>query len=136
MESKNKEGRLLPPQACLLIYDGECRLCVSVKMALEQREVNPTRTGIQFVAYQSKAARIALGQRYRSGRPETAFFIQPSGKVLQGLAAFFPILPYIWGGRLVLWGLRFHMVRQLAEWGYRFMARHRYRWFGVAQSIK
>ncbi|MBX3326327.1 MAG: DUF393 domain-containing protein, partial [Nitrospira sp.] len=98
MESKNKEGRLLPPQACLLIYDGECRLCVSVKMALEQREVNPTRTGIQFVAYQSKAARVALGQRYRCGRPETAFFIQPSGKVLQGLAAFSPILPYIGGG--------------------------------------
>ena len=51
--------------------------------------------------YQSEAARTALGQRYRLGRPETAFFIQPSGKILQGLDAFSPLLPHLPGGTLM-----------------------------------
>jgi len=123
-------------QICLLIYDGECRLCVSTKLALERRGVDHTRTGIRFVAYQSEAARIALGQRYRVDRPEAAFFIQPSGKVLQGLDAFSPLLPHLPGGMLVQWGLRIGTVRQLAEWGYRLIARYRYRWFGVAQPAR
>lgn len=115
MDSKDQAERLLSIQACLLIYDEECRLCVSAKMAVERRGVDQAGTGIRFVAYQSEAARIALGQRYRLGRPETAFFIQPSGRVLQGLDALSPVFPHLPGGMLVLWGLRFGSVRQLAD---------------------
>lgn len=136
MELKDQEERSLPMQTCLLIYDGECRLCVSTKRALERRGVNHTRTGIRFVAYQSEAARIALGERYRVDRPDTAFFIQPSGKILQGLDAFSPLLPYLPGGTLVLWGLRIGMVRRLAERGYRLLARYRYQWFGAVPPIR
>jgi len=136
VESKDQEKRLVQTQTCLLIYDGECRLCVSTKMALERRGVNHTRTGIRFVAYRSEAARIALGQRYHLGRPEAAFFVQPSGKVLRGLDAFSPVLPHLPGGTLVLWGVRLGIVRRLAEWGYRLLARRRYRWLGAPSSTR
>lgn len=75
MELKDKERKSLPPQACLLIDDGGCRLCVSAKAVVERRGVDPARTGVKFVAYQSETARIALGQRDRLGQPETALFV-------------------------------------------------------------
>jgi predicted DCC family thiol-disulfide oxidoreductase YuxK len=136
MELMDQGERRLSRQACLLVYDGECRLCVSTKMALERRGVDQARTGVKFVAYQSEMARIALGQRYRLGRPETAFFVQPSGEVLHGLDAFPPVLPHLPGGTLVLWGLRLRIAHQLVEWGYRLLARHRYQWFGIAQPTR
>jgi predicted DCC family thiol-disulfide oxidoreductase YuxK len=126
------EGQL-SRQACVLLYDGECRLCVSTKAKLEQLRSGRTGIGVRFLAYQSEEARRLLGCNYRPGRPEEAFMIQPSGKVLRGLDAFIPFLPHLFGGKLVLWVLRLTGVRQLAEWGYRMVARHRYRWFGVAK---
>ncbi len=69
-------------------------------MGLERRGVDQTITGIRFLAYQSEAARIAVGQQYRPGRPEAAFFVQPSGKILQGLDEFSPLLPHLSRGRL------------------------------------
>ncbi|MBX3350034.1 MAG: hypothetical protein KF747_15015 [Nitrospira sp.] len=113
MEPKDQEEKRLPLQACLLICDGDCRFCVSVKMGLERRGVDQTTTGIRFVAYQSEAARIAVGQQYRPGRPEAAFFVQPSGKILQGPDAFSPLLPHLRGGTLVQWGLRFGTVQPI-----------------------
>ncbi len=104
MEPKDQKEKPLSLEACLLIYDEECRLCMSVKHDLERRGISQTRTGIRFVAYQSEAARTALGQRYRLGRPETVFFIQPSGKILQRLDAFSPLLPHLPGGTLMQWG--------------------------------
>ena len=34
MEPKDQEEKRLPLLACLLIYDGDCRFCVSVKWGL------------------------------------------------------------------------------------------------------
>lgn len=136
MEPKDQKEKQLPLEACLLIYDEQCRLCLSVKNDLERRGVSQTRTGVRFVAYRSEAAGIDLGRRYRLGRPETAFFVQPSGKILQGFDGFSPLLPHLPGGMLVQWGLRLGTVRQLAEWGYRLIACDRYRWFGVAQPTR
>ena len=61
MEPKDQEEKRLPLLAYLLIYDGGCRFCVSVKMGLERRGVDQITTGIGFVAYQSEVARIAGG---------------------------------------------------------------------------
>ena len=101
MEPKGRKEKQLPLEACLLIYDEEYRLCMLVRNDLERRGVSQTRTGIRFIAYQSEAARAALGQRYRLSRPETAFSIQPSGKILRGLDAFSPLLPHLPGGMLM-----------------------------------
>lgn len=131
------EGQL-PGRTCLLLYDGECRLCVFVKAKLDQLRVGQAGTGVRFLTYQSDEAQMVLGRDYRPGRPETAFLIRSSGEVLQGLEAFLPLIHHLPGGKLLLklllWCLGFPSARRLAEWGYRMVARHRYQWFGAAQS--
>ncbi|MBX3331073.1 MAG: DUF393 domain-containing protein [Nitrospira sp.] len=120
-------------QVCLLVYDGECRLCVSTKQKLEAVGVGQAESDVRFLAYQSEAAKRMLGSNYRPGRPNVAFLIRPSGEVVQGFEAFLPLVPIFPGGKLLLWWLRFPSAKRLAEWGYRIVARHRYRWFGEAE---
>jgi len=133
MESKEPNDGQSSPQVRLLVYDGECRLCVSTKQKLEELGVGQAESDVRFLAYQSEAAKRILGPNYRAGRPDMAFLIQPSGEVLQGLEAFLPLAHNLRGGKLLLWCLRFSSAKRLAEWGYRRIARHRYRWFGVAK---
>ncbi|MGZ8405500.1 MAG: thiol-disulfide oxidoreductase DCC family protein [Nitrospira sp.] len=124
----------LPEQACLLLYDGECRLCIFAKAQIDQLRVGrQSGTGVRFLTYQSDEAKLALGREYRPGRPETAFLIRPSGEVIKGLDAFLPLVPNFPGGKLLLWWLGFPSAKRLAEWGYRMIARHRYQWFGEAK---
>ncbi len=130
MECKKQIERTAP--GCLLVYDGECRLCVLTKQKLEQLGVGRTESDVRFLAYQSEAAKRILGSNYPSGRPDAAFLIQPSGEVFRGLEAFLPLVPNLPGGKLLLWWLRFPSAKRLAEWGYRLVARRRYRWFGRA----
>lgn len=121
-------------QTCLLIYDGECRLCISTKRKLEQAGVGQAGSDIRFLPYQSEEAKKALGQNYRLGRPDMAFLVRPSGEVRQGLDAFLPLAPSLPGGSILLWCLRIPLAKRLAEWGYRMIARHRYRLFGETRS--
>ena len=132
MELKERIEGQPSTQVGLLAYDEACRLCVSTKQKLEALGVGQAKSGVRFLAYQSESAKMVLGSNYRSGRPDMAFLIQPSGEVLQGLDAFLPIVPNLPGGKFLLWWLRFPSVKRLAEWGYRMVARHRYRWFGEA----
>jgi predicted DCC family thiol-disulfide oxidoreductase YuxK len=133
MEFKEQNVDKTSPQVRLLVYDAECRLCVSTKQKLEERGVGGAESDVRFLAYQSEAAKKIFGPSYRPGRPDMAFLILPSGKVLQGLEAFLPLIYILPGGKLLLWWLRFPSAKRLAEWGYRLVARHRYRWFGEAE---
>ncbi len=125
-----------PIEACLLVYDGQCRLCVGVKRRLERAGVGETGSDVRFAAYDSDEARQALGNRYQPGRPHVAFFVSRTGHVREGLDAFLPLLPRIPGGRAVQWLLRFRLARRVAEWAYRAVARHRYRIFGKADPVR
>ena len=133
MEFKKQSMGQLSTQVCLLVYDGECRLCVSTKQKLEELGIGQTESDVRFLAYQSETAKRMLGSNYRPGRPDVAFLIRPSGEVIQGLEAFLPLIPILPGGKLLLWWLRFPSAKRLAQWGYRMVARHRYRWFGDAE---
>ena len=133
MEFKKQIMGQLSTQVCLLVYDGECRLCVSTKQKLEELGIGQTESDVRFLAYQSETAKGMLGPNYRPGRPNVAFLIRPSGEVIQGLEAFLPLVPVLPGGKLLLWWLRFPSAKRLAQWGYRMVARHRYRWFGDAE---
>ena len=93
----------LPGQGCLLLYSGECRLCIFVKTKLDQLRVGEAGTDVRFLTYQRDEAQIALGREYRSDRPAVAFLIRPSGEVPQGLDAFLPLLPNLPSGKLLLW---------------------------------
>ncbi|UVT16685.1 MAG: DUF393 domain-containing protein [Nitrospira sp.] len=132
---KRAESRL-DEQVCLLIYDAECRLCVSTKAKLERVRVDQAGTTVRFLAYQSEEAMKALGQDYRPGRPDMAFLIRSSGEVFRGFEAFLPFIPNLPGGKLLRWALRLPFARPLTELGYRMVARHRYRWFGSAKPVE
>ena len=120
----------------LLIYDAECRLCVTAKHALERLNVGdegaagPDGQNIRYVPYQSEEAARRLGADYTPGRPHVAFLVGADGKVSRGLDAFLPLLPKLRGGRLLQALLRIPLFRPLAYAAYRMIARHRYRWFG------
>ena len=133
MDFKEQIEHQLSAQTCLLIYDAECRLCASIKQTLEDLGVGQAESDVRFLAYQSEAAKRIFGPSYRPGRPDVAFLIRPSGEVLQGLEAFLPLVPILPGGRLLQWCLGFSFAKRLAEWGYRMVARHRYRWFGEGE---
>ncbi len=122
-----------PGQACLLIYDGQCRLCVSTKQKIEQAGVGRAGHNVRFISYQSDEAKQVLGSAYRPGRPDMAFLVKPTGAICQGLDAFLPLVPGLPGGHVLLWLLRAPLVKSLARWGYQLIARHRYRLFGEVQ---
>jgi predicted DCC family thiol-disulfide oxidoreductase YuxK len=82
-------------QACLLVYDGECRLCVTAKKGLERLETHADAAAIRMVAYQSEEAKQALGKGYRPGRPDVAFLVGPKGEIASGLDAFLILLSIV-----------------------------------------
>ncbi len=116
-----------PGEERILIYDGQCRLCVTAKEGLERVGGNG---GVRFVPYQSEEAACRLGRDYRPGRPDVAFLVEENGTVRRGLDAFLPLLPGLRGGRALLALMRVPLLRPLALLAYRLVARYRYTWFG------
>jgi predicted DCC family thiol-disulfide oxidoreductase YuxK len=113
-----------------LIYDGQCRLCVTAKEGLERLGPDPPHSDIRFVPYQSEEAVCRLGSEYKPGRPDVAFLVEPDGTISRGLDAFLPLVPGLPGGRVLHAILRVPLIRPLAYLAYRLVARYRYRWFG------
>lgn len=118
------------PQACLLIYDGECRLCVTAKKGLERLEMQEDATPIRMVPYQSDEAKQALGVVYRPGRPDVAFLIRSDGEIASGLDAFLALLPGLKGGRLLSGFFSIPLVKPIGYLLYWCVARYRYAVFG------
>ncbi len=114
----------------VVIYDGECRMCVTAKEGLERMGGGDRA---RFIPYQSEEAVGRLGSRYKPGRPDVAYLVEPNGTIRPGLDAFLPLLPGLPGGRLLLALMRIPLVRPLAEWAYGIVARHRYAWFGTVK---
>ena len=111
----------------VLIYDGQCRLCVTAKEGLERiGEVKDVR----FVPYQSEEAASRLGTEYQPGRPCVAFLVEGDGTIRRGLDAFLPLVPGLPGGRVIQVLMRVPILRPLAYLAYRLIARYRYTLFG------
>lgn len=123
-------------QRCLLIYDSDCRLCVTAKDGLERWGGESQSQPVRFVPYQSEEAVRRLGAEYQPGRPDVAFLVQPDGTIQRGLEAFLPLLPGLPGGRLFLILVRIPFLRPLAVLAYRLIARNRYRWFGAVTRLR
>ena len=111
----------------ILIYDAQCRLCVTAKERIERlgQDLN-----VRWVPYQSDEAIDRLGSEYRPGRPDVAFLVECDGTVQKGLDAFLPLVSGLRGGRMLQALMRIPAVRPLGSLLYRLMARHRYRLFG------
>lgn len=110
-----------------LIYDDQCRLCVTAKEGLERVGEG---TEVRFVPYQSEEAARRLGADYKPGRPDAAFLVEGDGTISRGLDAFLPLVPGLRGGRVLHAILKAPLIRPLAELAYRLIARHRYKLFG------
>ena len=117
-------------QACLLVYDGQCRLCVTAKKGLERLEPHADATPIRMVPYQSEEAKRALGASYRPGRPNVAFLVRPNGEIDRGLDAFLALLPGLKGGRGLSVLLSLPLVKPFGYLLYWVVARYRYAIFG------
>lgn len=111
----------------VLIYDAQCRLCVTAKEGIERLG---GERAVRFVPYQSEEAARWLGGNYKPGRPNVAFLIERDGMIRRGLDAFLPLLPGLRGGRALHALMAFPLARPLAYLAYRIVARYRYRWFG------
>ena len=118
----------------ILIYDGQCRLCVTAKEGLERLEGARLDGTVRCVPYQSEEAARCLGSEYRPGHPDVAFLVDADGRVSRGLDAFLPMLPGLRGGRMLLALMRIPVLKPLAYLAYRIVARYRYRWFGQVRS--
>ena len=130
----NQTNQINPPrtsQACLLIYDGQCRLCVTAKKGLERLETHADAAPVRMVPYQSEEAKQALRASYRPGRPNAAFLVRPNGEIARGLDAFLALLPGLKGGRILAALLRFPLVKPFGYLLYWFVARYRYSIFGT-----
>lgn len=111
----------------MLIYDAQCRLCMTAKEGLQKLG---STENIRYVPYQTDEARSCLGDVYKSGRPDAAFLVMSDGTVRRGLDAFLPLLPGLPGGRFLVRLMRLSLLRPLAYLAYRIVARYRYAWFG------
>ena len=116
----------------ILIYDGQCRLCVTAKSGIERLGVPQD---VRWVSYQSEEAARCLGEAYQPGRPDAAFLVESDGTIRKGLDAFVPLLPGLRGGWLLLALWRMPILRPIAYILYRVIARYRYRWFGTVTTF-
>lgn len=117
-------------ETCLLVYDGQCRLCVTAKKGLERLETHADAAPVRMIPYQSEEAKQALGKSYRPGRPNAAFLVHPNGEVARGLDAFLALLPGLKGGLALTALLSFPLVKPISYLLYWFVARYRYAVFG------
>ncbi len=134
MNQINKTNPANPPRAsqtCLLVYDGQCRLCVTAKKGLERLETHAGVIPVRMVPYQSEEAKQALGEGYRPGRPNVAFLVHPNGEIARGLDAFLSLLPGLKGGQVLSVFLRIPLVKPFGYLLYWFVARYRYSIFGT-----
>ena len=116
----------------VLIYDGECRMCVAAREGIER--LGGAGRDVRFVPYQSEEAACRLGAAYKPGRPDVAFLVDRNGRVTAGLDAFIPLLPGLRGGRFIQALLRLPFGRSLGYLVYRIVAKNRYRWFGAVKE--
>lgn len=117
-------------QTCLLVYDGECRLCVTAKKGLDRLDTHADAAPVRMVPYQSEEAKQALGESYRPDRPNAAFLVRPDGGIARGLDAFLALLPGLKGGRILSALLSLPLVKPVGYLLYWFVARYRYAVFG------
>ena len=117
-------------QNCTLIYDGDCRLCVTAKEGIEKAAQGDSLAHIRFIPYQSDEAARQLGKEDRPGRPDAAFLVGSDGSIRKGLDAFVPLLPGLKGGALLGRLARISWARPVAYLLYRLIARYRYHLFG------
>lgn len=123
----------VPEQPIIILFDGVCNLCSGAVKFLIARDPHAQ---FRFAALQSHAARrvcAALGHELlASGTPSTIVVID-QGRAMERSDAALAIarhMPFPWP----MLGVFRVLPRGLRDALYRFVARHRYRWFGRSET--
>lgn len=116
----------------IILFDEKCNLCANVVRFVLPRD---TRGYFRFASLQGSAATrecAALGFILESGTTPTTLIVLEHGRVLKASDAALAIarqLSFPWCIAVV-----FRVVpRALRDVCYRFVAAHRYRWFGASE---
>lgn len=121
------------PSRNILIYDAECRLCVSSKEWVERWD---RRRRISFLPFQTAEAKERVPDLAGMTCIDAMRFIDAEGKVTSGVEAFRRMLPLLPFGRPLSLLFYFPGVPWLAAKVYHHVAENRYRWFGRVSENK
>jgi predicted DCC family thiol-disulfide oxidoreductase YuxK len=119
----------------VVLFDGVCNLCNRSVDFILQRDA---KAYFRFASLQSDAARRLLAEHGRAEAsphaPESIVLIE-DGRVYERSTAVLRIARHLRGwARLAL--IAFAFPRPLRDAVYRWIARHRYRWFGQRESCR
>ncbi len=120
----------------ILLYDGVCGLCNRLVQFSLKRDTNHS---LRFASLQSNFAATVL-QRYRLDPRDldTVYFVADYGRPEERLStrsdAVIAVLRHIGGAWTVVAALLRAVPSWLRDWGYKMIARNRYRIFGKSDS--
>jgi len=113
---------------CVLIYDAECRLCMTSKEILEKWD---RLHRIKFLPFQSIEAREISPDLAEQTNIDAMRFVETDQRVFVGIEAFRQMLPMLPMGRFLSILLNLPGVSWLAGKIYGVIAKNRIRWFGA-----
>lgn len=121
-----------PEAGPILVFDGVCILCCGSAQFVLRRDRNKV---YRFATTQSPCGRALLLAHGLDPRcPLSVLLIDAAGASHTESAAMLHVLSDLGGAwRVLAWGLRI-VPRPIRDAGYRWVARHRYRWFGRREN--
>ena len=120
----------LSQDAPLVLFDGECNLCNGAVQFLLRRDA---RARLRFAALQSAAGRSALARAGVLGKlPDSIVFVHRGRVRVKSAAALAIVRQLRWPWPLLsaAWLVPYPLRDVVYDW----IARHRYRWFGVQKD--
>jgi predicted DCC family thiol-disulfide oxidoreductase YuxK len=118
----------------VVLFDGVCNLCNGWVNFLIDRDPQGV---LRFASLQSSAAGDLLrsaGHAQPAAEPETILFVD-GGRVFERSAAVLRMVRYLSGGWWLLGALAV-VPRPVRDLVYRWIARHRYAWFGKSETCR
>ncbi|MEK7747813.1 MAG: DUF393 domain-containing protein [Nitrospirota bacterium] len=115
----------------ILIYDANCRFCVSSKGWIERWDINHH---IQFLPFQTEEAKKKVPSLAELGCLDAMRLIDANGRVSSGVSAFYEMLPFLPMGKLLALFFRLPGISFFANGLYRVIAKNRYCWFGTVRE--
>lgn len=118
--------------AYTLVFDGNCRMCSRFAAALRRRD----RHGIiEIVPSQAPGVQARFPWIPAAAFSEAIQLVDGTGRTWQGADALEQIIGVLPRVRWIAWMFRVPLIRPIADWIYRWVARNRYR-FGCSDHCQ
>jgi len=122
----NKDSAMNEGDAPIIVFDGVCNFCNGSVQFVIRHERTPE---FQFAPLQSDAGRALLVKHGIDPDDVTTFMlVEGATASIKSAAALRIARHFFWPWKALTWFRIF--PAPLRDWGYDFIARHRYRWFG------